>query len=217
MIASHALLNLPLGAKVDQEEFLRAAMDWHFNPETGSAYWLERAKSLNFDPQKDIKSVEDLALFPNLVDELRDVRVEDLIPRGYGPHPDVIGIYESGGTTGVPKRVVTLRDWSDRCQAWMSAQLDAHGLPRNVNWLVIFPSGPHAVGEHNKWQATQRGGLAFTVDMDPRWVKKLIAAGNIKEAEAYAEHIVEQAAYLLRTQDIGILTISYPSLRVSKE
>src|SRR6202035_2303575 len=87
MIKSHSLLDLPLDAKVDPEAFIRAAMEWHFNPETGSAYWLERVKSLDFDPRKDIKSIEDLALFPNLVDELRDVRAEDLIPRGYGSHP----------------------------------------------------------------------------------------------------------------------------------
>src|SRR5262245_15412816 len=105
MIALHSSLDLPLGASVDQEEFLRAVMEWHFNPETRSAYWLERARSLHFDPRKDIKRVEDLALFPNLVNELRDVRVEDLIPRGYGPHPEIAGIFESGGTTGAPKRV----------------------------------------------------------------------------------------------------------------
>lgn len=212
MIASHSLLDLPLGARVDPQEFIRAAMEWHFNPDTGSAYWLKRAKSLNFDPRKDIKSVGDLALFPNIVDELRDVRVEDLIPRGYGPHPEIVGIYESGGTTGAPKRVVFLRDWFDRSQAWTSARLDAHGLPRNVNWLVIFPSGPHGAGEILKRQATERGGLTFTIDMDPRWVKKLIAAGKIEEAEAYAEHLVEQAAYLLRTQDIGFLATTPPML-----
>jgi hypothetical protein len=39
--------------------FVRAAMDWHFNPETGSAYWLNRAKTLAFDPRADVKSVED--------------------------------------------------------------------------------------------------------------------------------------------------------------
>jgi phenylacetate-coenzyme A ligase PaaK-like adenylate-forming protein len=70
--------------------------------QTGSAYWLRRAESLPFNPRADVKSVEDLALFPNIVDELRDVRVEDLIPRGYGPNPSVVGIYESGGTTGAP-------------------------------------------------------------------------------------------------------------------
>ncbi|GHO55614.1 AMP-binding protein [Ktedonobacter robiniae] len=212
MIALHSPLDLPLGASVDQEEFVRAVMEWHFNPETGSAYWLERARSLHFDPRKDIKRVEDLALFPNLVNELRDVRVEDLIPRGYGPHPEVVGVYESGGTTGAPKRVVFLRDWFDRSQAHMSARLDAHGVPRNVNWLVVFPSGPHMAGESLKRQATQRGGLAFPIDMDPRWVKQLIAASKIAEAEAYSEHLVEQVAHLLRTQDIGFLAATPPML-----
>src|SRR5260370_32888705 len=91
MIVSPSLLDLPLDAQVDPGEFIRAAMEWHFNPETGSAYWLERAKSLDFDPREDIKSIEDLALFPNIVDELRDVLAEDLIPRGYGSHPQGTG------------------------------------------------------------------------------------------------------------------------------
>ena len=212
MIALRSSLDIPLGASVDQEEFIRAVMEWHFNPETGSAYWLERARSLHFDPRKDIKRVEDLALFPNIVNELRDVRVEDLIPRGYGPHPEVVGIYESGGTTGAPKRVVFLRDWFERSQAHMSARLDAHGVPRNVNWLVVFPSGPHMAGASLKRQATRRGGLAFTIDMDPRWVKQLITTGKITEAGDYAEHLVEQVAHLLRTQDIGFLAITPPML-----
>jgi phenylacetate-coenzyme A ligase PaaK-like adenylate-forming protein len=72
------------------------------------------ATMLDFDPRTDVKSVEDLALFPNIVNELRDARVEDLIPWGYGPNPDIVGVYESGGTTGAPKRVVFLRDWLDR-------------------------------------------------------------------------------------------------------
>ncbi len=106
MIPSPSLLDLPLDARVDPQEFLQAAMEWHFNPETGSTYWLKRAKLLPFDPRKDIKRIEDLALFPNIVDELRDVRAEDLIPRGYGSHPNVVDISESGGTTGTPKHVV---------------------------------------------------------------------------------------------------------------
>ena len=81
---NESILDLPLGVRLDPDEFVRAAMEWHFSVETGSAYWLQRAKTLAFDPRADVKSVEDLALFPNIIDELRDVRVEDLIPRGYG-------------------------------------------------------------------------------------------------------------------------------------
>jgi hypothetical protein len=50
---------------------------WHFSPETGSGYWLTRAKALDFNPLTDVKTFEDLALFPNIVDELRDVDVVD--------------------------------------------------------------------------------------------------------------------------------------------
>jgi phenylacetate-coenzyme A ligase PaaK-like adenylate-forming protein len=207
-----SILDTPFDVQPDPAEFIQAAMQWHFDPATGSPYWLARARSLGFDPRTDVKNVEDLALFPNVVNELRDVRAEDLIPRGYGPHPDIVGVYESGGTTGAPKRVVLLRDWHERSAAWMSGQLDAHGVPRNVNWLSVMPSGPHAVATLIAEQARRRGGLLFTVDMDPRWVKKLIAAGKTEEATAYAEHLVEQAAFLLRSQDIGVLMTTPPLL-----
>src|ERR1700704_1011277 len=95
----------------DPDEFIQAAMDWHFDPTTGSPYWLERAKSLDFDPRTDVRSFDDLALFPNVTNELRDVHAQDLIPQGYGPNPEVVGVFESGGTTGAPKRIVMLRDW----------------------------------------------------------------------------------------------------------
>ena len=207
-----SILDLPIGARPDPDEFVRAAMEWHFNPETGSAYWLRRAETLPFDPRADVKGVEDLALFPNIIDELRDVRVEDLIPRGYGPDPGVVGVYESGGTTGAPKRVVVLRDWWDRYMTWRNAGLDAHGFPRDVNRLAVLPTGPHIAGQTAADTAAGRGGITFKVDMDPRWVKKLIAAGNAADAGAYAGHLVEQAAFLLRTQDIGVLMTTPPLL-----
>jgi phenylacetate-coenzyme A ligase PaaK-like adenylate-forming protein len=196
----------------DPDAFIRSAIDWHFSPETGSRFWLERAKSLKFDPRADVKSFEDLSLFPNVTNELRDVPAQDLIPQGYGPHPEVIGVYESGGTTGAPKRVVMLRDWWDSELARQVAHLDARGVPRNRNWLALFPSGPHMAGALMRSQAAAMGGVPFTIDMDPRWVKKLIAAGKADEANAYAEHLIDQAAFVLETQDIGALWSTPPLL-----
>ncbi|MFK0255539.1 phenazine antibiotic biosynthesis protein [Streptomyces sp. NPDC090445] len=206
------LLEFPLDTRPDPDEFLRAALRWHFSPETGSPFWLERAGTLGFDPLTDIGGFGDLKRFPNLANELRDVRAEDLIPRGYGARPDVVGVYESGGTTGAPKRIVLLKEWLDRLLAWSSGQLDRHGVPQDVNWLVVAPTGPHMVGDVIKRQTAFRGGLAFTVDLDPRWVKKLIADGKTAEAGAYAEHIVDQVAFLLQTQDIGVLMCTPPVL-----
>lgn len=195
---------------LDPDEFIRAAMHWHFSPDTGSPFWLERAGKLGFDPIAEVRSFADLRLFPNMAAELREVRAADLIPRGYGPRPDVIGVYESGGTTGAPKRLVFLRDWLDKLMAWISARLDAHGVPRDVNWLLAVPSGPHMTGELFSRLAASRGGLPFMVDMDPRWVKKLIASGQ--SADAYAEHLVDQVANTLRSQDIAFLALTPPLL-----
>ncbi|MFG2819403.1 phenazine antibiotic biosynthesis protein [Kitasatospora sp. NPDC048365] len=210
--AADPVLDLPFDVQPDPEEYLSAAMRWHFSPETGSPFWLERADSLGFDPLTDIRSWADLARFPNLANELRFARVEDLIPRGYGERPDVVGIYESGGTTGAPKRIVLLRDWLNKLLGWSSAQLDGHGVPKDVNWLIVAPNGPHMVGDVIKQQTAYRGGLSFTVDLDPRWVKKLIGDGKAAEAGAYAEHIVDQVAFALETQDIGVLMCTPPVL-----
>jgi len=209
------ILELPPDTTPDPDEYVRAAMAWHFDPATGCAFWLRRAASLEFDPRADIKTLAELALFPNVAAELRDVPVEDLIPRGYGADPQLVGVFESGGTTGAPKRVVLLRDWLDRQLAWSNAQLDEHGFPRDVNWLGLVPTGPHIVGEYFRRSANTRGGHGFTVDLDPRWVKRLIAAGGSRGGAAagdYAEHLVDQAAEVLRSQRIGVLTITPPVL-----
>jgi acyl-CoA synthetase (AMP-forming)/AMP-acid ligase II len=207
-----SVLDLPFDARPDPDEFIQAAMDWHFSPETGSRFWLDRARSLEFDPRADVRSFDDLTLFPNVTDELREVRAADLIPRGYGEHPDIFGVFESGGTTGPPKRVVFMRDWIERNLASITEQLDARGLPHDRDWLVLFPSGPHMAGEQFRLQAAALGGVRFTIDMDPRWVKKLIAAGRSDEADAYAEHLIDQAAFPLQTQDIGVLASTPPLL-----
>ena len=63
------ILDLPFDVTPDPDEFIRAAMEWHFNPETGCAFWLERAKTLGFDPRADVKTHTDLQLFPNVAPE----------------------------------------------------------------------------------------------------------------------------------------------------
>ena len=212
MRADLSVLDLPFDVQPDPGEFITAAMAWHFSEETGSPFWLERAKTLDFDPRADVKSHDDLSLFPNVAAELRDVPVGDLIPRGYGRQPDIVGVFESGGTTGPPKRVVCLRDWFDRMLAWSNARLDDHGFVRGVNWLGIIPTGPHFVGELFARSAATHGNLGFSIDLDPRWVKRLIAEGKQDEAAAYAEHLIDQAALVIQTQNIGVITATPPLL-----
>jgi acyl-coenzyme A synthetase/AMP-(fatty) acid ligase len=206
------ILDAPVSAHPDPDEYVRAAMEWHFGEETGSAFWLRKASSLGFDPRHEVKSIGDLARFPNVVNELRHARTEDLIPRGYGRRPDVVAVFESGGTTGAPKRVAFLADWVDRELSWMMAGCAAHGIPGDVPWLAITPSGPHMIGEYASRLARLHGGIRFTIDMDPRWVKRLSGVGRADEVGTYTDHLVEQAASALRTQDIGVLVTTPPML-----
>lgn len=98
-----SLLDVPRSAPPeDPDAYLRAAIAWHFGEDTGSPFWLRTAAALGFNPLTEVNTFADLCLFPNLVNELRSVPVEDLIPRGYGTDPPVPQIFESGGTTGAP-------------------------------------------------------------------------------------------------------------------
>jgi phenylacetate-coenzyme A ligase PaaK-like adenylate-forming protein len=211
--ADFSLIDLPRTALIDDyQAYLQQAVRWHFSPQTGSPYWLERAKTLDFDPLTDVKTFEDLALFPNIVDELRDVSVREMVPAGYGPTPPTPTIYESGGTTGTPKRVIVMPDWAEQLTQLLVADLDQPAL-RDGGSLFVGPTGPHMFGQIQKDVAARRNSVLFYIDLDPRWVKKLLARGADDEAAAYVKHIVEQAGFILRTQDITLLTTTPPLLQ----
>jgi phenylacetate-coenzyme A ligase PaaK-like adenylate-forming protein len=209
---SDSALDWPVDGIPDGMAVIRAALDWHFDPATGSPFWLAKAGTLGFDPRSDVRSFEDLRLFPNVVNELRHVPVRDLVPRGYGGRMPIAGIFESGGTTGVPKRVPLLADWEDRYLEWVSRRLDERGFPRDVDFLVLTPTGPHVIGQFVAELARRRGGVPFHIDLDPRWVKKCLAAGHADQASRYADHVVEQAGHVLGTQQIGAIFATPPLL-----
>lgn len=213
MLAPHdSALELAGTAVPDADDLVRAAVRWHFDPATGSPFWLRRAATLDFDPLVEVRTVADLARFPNVVNELRDVPVRDLVPRGYGDRPGIVGVFESGGTTGSPKRVLLLQDWAERFMAWTCADLDRWEVPSGVDHLVVGPTGPHVLGWMGAELARLRGGVAFHIDFDPRWAKKLFTAGDAGEAGRYADHLIDQAASVLRTQDVAVLIITPPLL-----
>ncbi|HYQ43244.1 MAG TPA: AMP-binding protein [Polyangiaceae bacterium] len=193
------------------EQHLADVMKWHFSAETGSPFWLERRRRLEFDPLRDIRSFADLALFPDLSLELRDVTVEELQPRGLDP-ADLAGIFESGGTTGKAKRVVAYESWFKQLVDW---RLEGIERPREAtckNTLAIVPTGPHIVGAVNARRARALGGQCFTVDLDPRWVKKLIQRRDFDGVKAYAQHLVDQAEAIIDTQRITYLVTTPPLL-----
>ena len=212
-MADFSLLHLPRKVPPsDTEAYLRSAIAWHFGEDTGSPYWLRTAKKLDFDPLTGITTFSDLRLFPNLVDELRSVPVEDLIPRGYESPPPLPRIFESGGTTGAPKRTVQLPDWVEQVVHWQVEDFAAGGFISGRGLLSLMPSGPHGVGYFSRLVSEQLGSIYHSVDLDPRWVKKIVARNASTEVSAYVEHVIEQAKYILQTQDIGNLHATPPLL-----
>jgi hypothetical protein len=208
-----SLLDVPRSVPVqDPEAYLRAAIAWHFGEDTGCKFWLRTASTLNFNPLTDVNTFTDLRLFPNLVNELRSVPVEDLIPRGYGSPSPLPQIFESGGTTGAPKRTVQLPDWIDQVIQWQTEDFDTGGFLHGRGFLCLMPSGPHGVAYFSRLVSGRLGSVFYSIDLDPRWVKKIAAHNATAEVSAYVDHVIEQAVFVLQTQDVANLHTSPPLL-----
>ncbi|WP_278262542.1 phenazine antibiotic biosynthesis protein [Nocardia sp. AG03] len=206
-------LDMPWDTPPESAELVQEAMRWHFDPETGSPFWLELAKKLEFDPRKDIRTIEDLTKFPNIADELRQVRIEDLVPRGYGELRDLAQppvVAESGGTTGAPKRVFMLPDVREQSWAWYYHRLVDHGIAHGAHWLGVMPAGPHMAGVLAQDTAWRFRSVFFTLDLDPRWVKRSVGRGAAEETRAYITHLVDQIEWILTSQDIRVMVVTPP-------
>jgi phenylacetate-coenzyme A ligase PaaK-like adenylate-forming protein len=206
-----SLLDVPRDAlPEDPEAYLRAAIAWHFGAATGSPFWLRAAQALEFDPLAEVQTFADLRRFPNLVDELRNVPVEDLIPRGSGSPAPIPRIFESGGTTGAPKRTAQVPDWVEQVTRCQVEDFTAGGFVPGRGLLCLMPSGPHGVGHFDRVVAERLGSVFHPIDLDPRWVKKLGARNATAEVAAYVDHVLEQARYILATQDVVNLHATPP-------
>ena len=170
-------------------------MAWHFHPSTGCPFWLDYAKSLSFDPIKEVTCYDDLKKFPPFEDEwLRGGPVRRWVPKGMADKP--MFVFETGGTTGVPKSRVNHRDFRTDYEMF-SDTLPEEYFPRGANWLMLGPSGPRRLRLSIEHLAQHRGGICFCVDLDPRWVIKLIQKGWMEHLEAYKQHCIDQAITIL--------------------
>jgi len=62
---------------------------------------------------------------------------------------------------------------------------------------MLGPSGPRRLRLAVEHLAQYRGGICFCIDLDPRWVIKLIKKGWIEQLEAYKQHCIDQAITIL--------------------
>lgn len=200
------------------EDVIGAAMQWHFDPKTGSPFWLERAKALPFDPRRDVKTRADLERFPDVGEAWAGASLDELLPRGCIPPRDQEGawafsVFETGGTTGQPRRILEMSS-RRRGVEWVSHVLDGHGFPgvEQGHWLHVGPTGPHIVGRSVGLLAQMRRAFCYTVDFDPRWVKRSLREGRGEDAQRYADHVIDQAVEVVRTQPVSVLFATPPVL-----
>ena len=186
---------LQADAKAKLDEHTVEMVQWHFNEATGSPFWLEKKSELNCDPQTEVNSFEDLRKFPLFEDEwLRGGPVRRWVPKGLENEPTYV--FETGGTTGIPKSRVVMRDhWRD--YEMFSHTLPDEYFPKGSNWLMLGPSGPRRLRLAVEHLAQYRGGISFCIDLDPRWVVKLIKKGWMEHLEEYKKHCIDQAVTVL--------------------
>ena len=182
-------------AKTKLDAQVREVVQWHFSPDTGTPFWLDKAKEYKFNPLKDVHTFEDLRLFGTFEDEwLRGGPVQRWIPRGYAGKPTYV--FETGGTTGLPKTRIVIDDFRIDYEM-MSDTLPDKYFPKGSNWLMLGPSGPRRLRLAIEHLAQHRGGICFCIDLDPRWVVKLIKMREIGMANLYKEHAIEQTLTIL--------------------
>ena len=136
--------------------------------------------------------------------------VDDLIPRGYGTPAPIPLIFESGGTTGAPKRTAQLPDWVEQVTRWQVEDFATGGFVRGGGLLCLMPSGPHGVGYFSREVSRRLGSAFHAIDLDPRWVKKLTARRAAAEVSMYVDHVLEQAQFILQTQNVANLHTTPP-------
>jgi phenylacetate-coenzyme A ligase PaaK-like adenylate-forming protein len=189
-----------LEAKVCQvreklDAHVRDIIGWHFSPETGTPFWLEKAKTLDFNPRRDVQGIGDLSKFGLFEDEwLRGGPVRRWVPKAYQDKP--IYVFETGGTTGIPKSRVVVDDFRIDYEMFSDTLPDKY-FPKGSNWLMLGPSGPRRLRLAVEHLCQYRGGICFCVDLDPRWVIKLIKKGWMEHLKAYQEHVIDQAMTIL--------------------
>jgi hypothetical protein len=189
-----------LATKVDKA---RAALDrhvvdiidWHFHPATGTPFWLDWTAKADWDPRREIRSFADLVKFGNFEDEwLRGGPVRRWVPKGLADRP--VFVFETGGTTGIPKTRINIDDFRTDYELFSRTLPDEY-FPRGSNWLMLGPSGPRRLRLAVEHLAQYRGGICFCVDLDPRWVIKLIKKGWMDHLKAYQDHVIDQAVTAL--------------------
>jgi len=193
-------------AKRVLDDHVRRMIEHHFSPETGTPYWLNWAERAGWSPIEEILGFDDLTKFGHFdLAELRDASHAAWTPKALVGQP--FSIFETGGTTGFPTQRLSWKDHLDDYTVFSESLSEDH-FPRGAGWLIVGPTGPRRIRISMEYLAQHRGGHAYLVDLDPRWVRKRLAAGDADTARLYQEHVVDQAVTILERRPVQCMFVT---------
>lgn len=96
----------------------------------------------------------------------------------------------------MPKSRLAIEDFRIDYELFSDTLPDQY-FPRGANWLMLGPSGPRRLRLAVEHLCQHRGGICFCVDLDPRWVIKLIKWGESEALDQYKAHVIDQAITVL--------------------
>ena len=139
----------------------------------GCPFWLERAKTLDCDPRErrqGLRRPRQVRLLPGRVAARRAgaaLGAEGATPtsRSTSSRPAAAPACRSRASASTTSASTT-RTSATRCPTTR--------FPKGADWLMVGPSGPRRLRLAVEHLAQHRGGICFMVDLDPRWVIKLI-------------------------------------------
>ena len=151
----------------------------------------------------------DIAGFSSVAESMTAEQTASMLNRYFS---DVTGhVFETGGSTGVPKSRINIEDFQKDYELFGDALSD-ETFPPGSDWLMLGPTGPRRLRLAIEHLAQHRGGTAFFVDLDPRWVNKMIRMGRHQDVDLYKEHVIAQALTILRAHDDIHCIFSTPKL-----
>jgi len=193
----------PPDAAAALDAHVRDTVAWHLSPDTGTPYWIDYAKAHGITADAIDSFAALLDAFSHFDEAaLRFEPHERMTPRAFAGKP--YNVFETGGTTGMPKQRLNWGDYQHDYTQFADTLRDEH-FPRGGHWLMIGPTGPRRLRLSIEHLAHCRGSSCYFVDLDPRYVKRVIAEGKPAEARSYMNHVIDQAMVLLRHRTITAL------------
>lgn len=200
-----------LTASLDQR--VRQMVALHFDPTSGSVFWVDRARRLGLDPIADLRCLADLNRLGNLDPaDLQQRPLWDYIPRRFHSERDRFIVAQTGGTTGTGTWTAYREDELEAAfvRPFVAAAMHVR-FPAGGRWLFLGPTGPHIIGQAACRIARAMGAASpFMIDLDPRWVRKL-PDGSFGR-KRYMEHLLDQAMAVINSQGIDVLFATPPML-----